>query len=335
MSGRAQGTALEPEVQQAARDMHRLMVRCRVLESTCCRLNPRWFPAEGEEAVIVGTFYGLRPDDAVVPHYRGPFVVYLMRGAELTRLLAQCLGRSGGYGKGRAPAFTGPAGGGVLPWVAGDLGTNLSLGTGAALAFQYEGSDRVAVLSTGDGTTNRGDFHEALNLAAVWRLPAVYVVQHNQYSISMHASQYLACTSIADRALGYGIAGESLDGNDVLAVHEAVQRAVARARAGAGPTLLEARTYRIGGHWAADEARYRPAEEVRSWRERDPIDRLARLLLSKGLATEEELRQDWRAAEFEVQAAEAEASALPPSDAQGLGEAEVFAEGVQLALSRS
>ncbi|MGH2366742.1 MAG: thiamine pyrophosphate-dependent dehydrogenase E1 component subunit alpha, partial [Chloroflexota bacterium] len=200
----------------------RLMILSRVLERACCELNPRWFPAEGEEGAIVGSFYGLRPDDVIAAHYRGPFIAYYMRGADLSRLVAQALGKATGFARGRALGFTGPVDQHIIPWVAGDLGTSLGVATGAALGLQYDGSDRVAVVTFGDGTSNRGDFHEAVNLAAVWKLPIVYVCQHNQYSISLHASQVLACGSIAARAAGYGIPGQSVDGNDVLAVHEAV-----------------------------------------------------------------------------------------------------------------
>jgi TPP-dependent pyruvate/acetoin dehydrogenase alpha subunit len=166
------------------RELHRLMVLSRLIEQACGRLNPRWFPAEGEEAAIVGSFYGLRADDALAPHYRGPFIVYLMRGAELPRLIGQALGKEIGYARGRAVPFTGPADLSIVPWVAGDLGTSLGVATGAGLAFHYEGSDRVAVVSFGDGTVNRGDFHENVNLATCWKLPVVYVCQNNQWAIS-------------------------------------------------------------------------------------------------------------------------------------------------------
>src|ERR1043165_10288875 len=148
----------------------RWMGGCRELDRGLCQANPRWFPIEGEEATVVGSFVDLRPDDAVAPHYRDPFVVYLMRGAEMWRLACQVLGKADGYNKGRSVPFNGPVELNVVPWVAGDLGTTLGTATGAALAFQQEGSRRVWVCSFGDGTANRGDLHEALNLAACWRL---------------------------------------------------------------------------------------------------------------------------------------------------------------------
>lgn len=276
-------------VEQRSRlaELYRWMVLCRELERRCAGSNPRWFPAEGEEATIVGTFHGLRSDDVVAPHYRGPFVVYLMRGAALDRLVGQVLGKVNGYTRGRSTPFSGPVSLNAVPWVAADLGTSLGVATGAALSFSYrrEGGaadDRVVVVSFGDGTANRGDFHEAVNLAAVWKLPIVFVCQNNRYAISLPLPTYVVGPSIAARAAGYGIPGLLVDGNDVLAVNDAVQTAVARARAGEGPTLIESQTYRLAGHWAEDAATYRPPDELALWKDRDPISRARERLRAAG-----------------------------------------------------
>src|SRR5919201_5367138 len=221
--------------------LYRGMALSRELEAALCAENPRWFPAEGEEATIVGSFFDLRPSDAAAPHYRGPFIVYLMRGAELWRLAAQAFGKAVGHNKGRSVPFNGPAELGIVPWVAGDLGTTLGVATGAALAFHYEGSDRVCVCTFGDGTVNRGDFHENLNLAACWKLPIVYVCQNNGWSISQRAESYLPAP-IIDRAAGYGIPGVAVDGDDVEAGRAAVAEGGGPARRGGGPTLGEAGT---------------------------------------------------------------------------------------------
>ena len=307
-------------------DLLRQMILSRVLEQTCCELNPRWFPAEGEEAVLVGAFYGLRLDDIIAPHYRGPFITYAMRGADLARLVGQALGKEIGYARGRAPGFTGPFSLNIVPWVAGDLGTSIGVATGTALASQYDQMDRVTVLSFGDGTTNRGDFHEGLNLAAVWRLPIVYVCQHNQYSISLHASQVLGCGQIAARAAGYGIPGVTIDGNDVLTVHAAVQDAVARARSGGGPTLVEACTYRVAGHWASDPGGYRTDEEVAPWQARDPIAALERALREAHHLDAAGIERLWQEAQQRVQAAVEVARAAPDADPTDLGFGDVFAQ---------
>ena len=217
-----------------------------MLDRALCAENPNWFPIEGEEATVVGAYADLRPTDVAAPHYRDPFVVYLMRGAEMWRLAAQVLRKGAGYNKGRSVPFNGPFELRHVPWVAGDLGTTLGTATGAALALQDEGSDGVCVCAFGDGTANRGDFHENVNLAACWKLPIVYLCQHNGWAISEPAELYLPAP-IVDRAAGYGIPGVVVDGNDVEAVQAAVERG---RRAGAqrrrpdadrGPYLAPAR----------------------------------------------------------------------------------------------
>jgi len=302
------------------RDVYRWLVTCRTLERALAARNPRWFPAEGEEATIVGSFCDLRPEDAAAPHYRGPFVVYLMRGAEMWRLAAQALKKGAGYNKGRSVPFNGPVDRNLVPWVAGDLGTTLGVATGAGLAFQLEGSDRVCVCAFGDGTANRGDFHESVNLAACWKLPVVYVCQHNGWAISQPAASYLPAPVVA-RAAGYGIPGVAVDGNDVDAVRAAVGEAVARARRGEGPTLIEARTWRARGHWAGDTEAYRDAAAGPP----DPIAVCAARLAERGEASAAELAAIDAAVAAEVAAAIARAEAEPDAGPAELGLAEVYA----------
>ena len=303
-------------------DLYRWMVVSRALDRALGAQNPRWFTAGGEEATVVGAFCDLRPDDAAAPHYRGPFVVYLMRGAEMWRLAGQVLKKGIGYNKGRSVPFNGPVELNVVPWVAGDLGTTLGVATGAALAFQDEGSDRVCVCTFGDGTANRGDFHENVNLAACWRLSIVYVCQNNGWAISHAAETYLPAPIVA-RAAGYGIPGVAVDGNDVEAVRAAVGEAVARARRGDGPTLIEARTWRADGHWAADQAAYRPAEPPPE--ARDPIELFGARLLERGEATAARLEEIHAAADREVAAAVERANAAPDAGPAELGLEEVYA----------
>jgi len=301
--------------------LYRWLVVCRELDRALCVENPRWFPIEGEEATVVGSFVDLRPDDAVAPHYRDPFVVYLMRGAEMWRLAAQVLGKSSGYNKGRSVPFNGPVERNVVPWVAGDLGTTLGVAAGAALAFQDAGSDRVCVCTFGDGTANRGDLHEALNLAACWRLPIVYVCQHNGWAISQAAETYLL-SSVADRAAGYGMPGLTVDGNDVEAVRVALRAAVARARDGEGPTLIEARTWRWKGHWAGDPQAYRHGPEPAHLE--DPLDLFAYRLLERGTPLAALQQVDDEVAD-EVRVALDRARAEPAAGAAELGLDEVYA----------
>ena len=273
--------------------------------------------------MVVGSFVDLEPDDAVAPHYRDPFVVYLMRGAEMWRLACQVLGKADGYNRGRSVPFNGPVELNVVPWVAGDLGTTLGTATGAALAFQQQGSERVCVCAFGDGTANRGDLHEALNLAACWRLPIVYVCQNNGWAISQAVPSYVA-GSIARRADGYGIPGECVDGNDVDAIRASVTEAVMRARRGHGPTLIEARTWRWRGHWAGDDQSYRSASAEPPDVE-DPLDLYGHRLLSTGVATLAQLKETHRAVEEEVKIAIQRAAQSRDAGEAELGEADVYA----------
>ena len=305
-----------------ARDLFRWMVVARTLGTTLCTLNVRWFPLEGEEAVHVGSFADLRPDDAAAPHYRDPFVVYLMRGAELWRLVAQVLGKSAGYSKGRSVAFNGPFHLNIVPWVAGDLGTTIGTATGAALAFKQQRSDQVCVCSFGDGTANRGDFHENINLAAIWRLPIVYVCQNNGWAISQRADSYLPAP-VAARAAGYGIPARTVDGQDVEAVRAVVAEAIDRARRGKGPTLIDALTYRRRGHWAGHIVS--DADGAGVVERPDPIDVLRLRLLERGLATDAEIDQVHERAADEVAAAVERAKAAADVGDVELGLDDVFA----------
>ncbi|MCC7368145.1 MAG: thiamine pyrophosphate-dependent dehydrogenase E1 component subunit alpha [Chloroflexi bacterium] len=302
-------------------DLYRWMVVARVLDRALCAENPNWFPIEGEEATVVGAYADLRPTDVAAPHYRDPFVVYLMRGAEMWRLASQVMRKGAGYNKGRSVPFNGPFHLRHVPWVAGDLGTTLGTATGAALALQDEESDGVCVCGFGDGTANRGDFHENVNLAACWKLPIVYLCQHNGWAISEPAELYLPAPIVA-RAAGYGIPGVAVDGNDVEAVQAAVGEAVARARRGDGPTLIEARSWRVRGHWGGDTATYRRDNQPDGVR--DPLELQAGRLLARGQADQGILDEIQRQAEAEVAEAVARARALPEAGAGELGLSEVF-----------
>ena len=297
------------------------MALSRELDEVLCAANPRWFPSAGEEAAMVGAFCDLRPDDAIAAHYRDPLVVYMMRGAEMARLVAQVLGKVGGYNKGRSVPFTGPVDLNVVPWVAGDLGTSLGVATGAALAFQQERSDRVCVCTFGDGTANRGDFHENLNLAASWRLPIVYVCQHNGWAISQPATDYLPAP-VANRAAGYAMPGLAVDGNDLDAVRRAMTEAIARAREGLGPSLIEARTWRAKGHWAADPQDYRANHQDTPMA--DPLVRYGDRLIQRGEASATDLDRLRDAARAAVASTLEAVRALPDIGEAELGLNEVY-----------
>ncbi len=236
----------------------------------------------GQEAIAAGVATAMRADDYMFVTYRGHAHV-LARGTPMTPVMAELLGRRNGlmHGKGGSMHLL-DASRGVLGSYA-IIGAQLVIANGAAWSAQYRGTDQVTVCFLGDGATNIGAFHEALNLAAVWTLPVVFVCENNQY---MEYTAIETVTAVkrpaADRAASYGLAPVVLDGNDVEAVYRAAGEAIGRARAGGGPALLEAVTYRHGGHSRADPGKYRPAGEVREWLARDPVPRYRQVLAGRG-----------------------------------------------------
>jgi pyruvate dehydrogenase E1 component alpha subunit len=235
----------------------------------------------GQEAVPVGAAVALRPGDTVTCTYRGHGALLAM-GAELDRCFGEILGRAPGLcgGKGGSMHMTDMARG-VLGSFA-IVGANLPVTVGAAFASRYRGDGAVSVAFFGDGSTNIGAFHESLNLASVWSLPAVFVCENNLYGEYSPLRTTTPIDDIADRAAGYGMPGVVVDGNDVLAVRAAVGDAAERARAGRGPTLIEAKTYRHHGHSRSDPAAYRPDGELEAWMRRDPIERHRAHLAARG-----------------------------------------------------
>lgn len=225
----------------------------------------------GQEAVAVGGCWSLRRTDSVLSTHRGHHHA-LAKGAQADRLMAELLGRSTGYSHGRGGSMHV-----AIPDI-GFLGTNgivgggIPIATGAAYGIQAQGRDDVTVCFFGEGATGTGVFGEALNLAALWRLPLIFICENNQYVELTPESLHVA-GEIWRRGEPFGIRGERVDGNDVVAVADAVDAAVQRARAGGGPALIEAVTYRWFGHYAGDRAAYRQEEEVREWMERDPLIR--------------------------------------------------------------
>jgi acetoin:2,6-dichlorophenolindophenol oxidoreductase subunit alpha len=281
--------------------------------------------AAGHEAIAVGTSAALRPDDYVFATYRGHHHA-MARGASAEECLAELMSKATGLcrAKGGSMHLT-KAEGGMLGSYA-IVGAHLPMAVGAAWSARLRGSGQLAVAFFGDGATNIGAFHEALNLASVWTLPVLFVCENNFYmEYTPIGSVTAADNPAADRAPGYRIPAEVIDGNDVVVVHEAVSRAVARARAGEGPTLIEAQTYRHFGHSRTDPATYRPAEEVERWLKHDPIDVARARLEALGVSPDEIARIDERATEHVKAAADA-ARAAPEPDA---GEAftDVWADG--------
>lgn len=262
----------------------RAMVEARAFDQAMCRHNSHWHEARGEEAVFVGSYADLGPDDVVAPHFRGTCAVALQRGASPDALAAGVFGTrgssSGGHWRGDICPAPGPRSIGMF---SGSLGTSVSYATGAALHLARTSPGAVAVCGFGDGTANSGIVAESLNLAAMLALPIVYVCQDNQYATSLPSAVALAGERVSDRARALGIAADDVDGNDLRAVRAAVGSAVERARAGGGPAFVHALTYRMGGHYMNDPETYRTPEEVAAWAERDPIARFQDLLVAEGV----------------------------------------------------
>ncbi len=253
----------------------------------------------GEEAIAAGVIDTLEDDDYIVTSHRGHGHL-LARGSDPKRMFAELFGRVDGYCRGKGGSMH------IADMSRGFLGANgivgaaVNIGTGAAFAAKYRGERRVSVSFFGDASTNRGTFHEALNLAAIWELPAVYVCENNFYGSANYQSDYMKLKDIADRAASYGFPGVVVDGNDVLAVRAAAAEAVTRARSGGGPTLIECKTWRHWGHFIGDMARYRDPAEHEAWLRRDPIPNFRAKLLAWGVADEAELTQIEQAAEAEM-----------------------------------
>jgi acetoin:2,6-dichlorophenolindophenol oxidoreductase subunit alpha len=244
----------------------------------------------GQEASATGACLALRDSDVITSTHRGHGHC-IAKGADLGRMMAELLARDSGYCRGRGGSMH------IADVTKGNLGANgivaggIPIAVGAGLALKLQGSDNVALSFFGDGATSEGAFHESVNLAAIWDLPVVFVCENNHYGMSMAVENVSKLESVADRAAGYAIPGVSVDGNDVDAVHEAVTKAVAHARAGNGPTLVEAITYRWKGHSKSDQNLYRSREEIEAWRARDPIERFEQVVLEAGTLDEAELQR--------------------------------------------
>lgn len=265
--------------------------------------------SHGQEACAVGGTEPLRPTDVITITHRGHGQA-LAKGTSARSLMAELFARETGCCRGMGGSLhVGDWEVGALPGV-GIVGASIPISAGLAFASRYLDQGRVAVCFTGDGATTEGDAHEGYNLASLWRLPVVYVCENNLYSISTRIERQAAVPSVAERMRAYAIPAEVVDGNDVVAVTLAVERAVRRARDEGGPTLVECLTYRQGGHKRDDPATYRPREEVEAWLRRDPLLRMRSALDRAGLADQAARAEQAAVAEVDDAVAFAEASPL-------------------------
>jgi pyruvate dehydrogenase E1 component alpha subunit len=260
------------------------------------------YTSHGMEAISVGYACALQPDDIIAPFHRD-MGAFLVRGITPGEVLAQYLGKRTGPTKGKdGNVHMGDLKRGIFAFVS-HLADNLPVAVGAALAFRIRGESRIVATNTGDGGTSRGDFHEALNLASVRRLPVVFFCNNNQYAYSTPLHHQMAITDVVDRAKAYAIPGEIVDGNDVASVYLTAQRAYQRARSGEGPTFIECKTMRMHGHSEHDSAKYVPQELLEEWKKKDPILKAECLLKKLGYADESDFLDIRMRVEKEIETA--------------------------------
>jgi pyruvate dehydrogenase E1 component alpha subunit len=256
----------------------------------------------GQEAIAATVCSLLKESDYITSTHRGHGHC-IAKGAELGKAMAELMGKATGYCKGKGGSMH------IADVTKGNLGANAIVGggipiaVGGALAIQLKGTDQVVVSFFGDGASNQGVFHEAMNLAAIWKLPVIFVCENNEFGISMRAKDSTAVENISQRAIAYGMPGYTVDGNDVFSIDNTMQKAIEYARSGKGPSLVECKTYRILGHWTGDPQVYRARQEVEEWKEKCPIKRLRNYIVDNGILTEKELEKIEKNAHIQVEEA--------------------------------
>ncbi len=297
--------------------LYRWMVLGRSLDERMITLQRQgrigfYIGAIGEEATVFGTVAALAPQDWIFPSYREHGAA-LMRGLPLVTFMANLFGNAGDLVKGRQMPCHESWAPGHFVSISSPIATQVTQAVGAAWAARIQGDDMVPIAFFGDGSTSAHDFHTGLNFAAVMKLPVVFACRNNGWAISTPSASQTVSETMAQKAIGYGMRGERVDGNDLVAVWAATRRARRRAAAGEGPTLLELVTYRMEGHSTSDDPRaYRPAEVVEPWKRKDPIKRVQKLLAERGLLDEAGDAALREAVLQEIQAALREAEAFAP-----------------------
>lgn len=309
------------------RGLYRALLVPRAIEEKMLRLIrqnrlSKWFSGYGQEAIAVGCAWALRRDDYLLPMHRNAGL-WTTRGVPLKPLFCQLMGKQGGYTHGRDRTFHFGLPEHRIIGMISHLAAMLPVACGLGLAGQLKQQDFVALAFVGEGATREGDFHEALNLAAVWQLPVLFVVENNGYGLSTPTDEAMAVQDLADAAVGYGMPGVMVDGNEVLAVVEAVTQAADRARQGNGPTLLEMKTFRMRGHEEASGTKYVPPELFQRWGSRDPVLQFTEYLQAEGILTEAEIAA--MKAEVAAEIEEAAEYALVQPEVESTLEAETAA----------
>ena len=275
-------------------NMYRSMIRIRKFEDKLeqiyrdGKLNGHSHTCHGEEAVAVGAIEALSEKDIIFSNHRG-HGHYLARGTSPKNIMAECYGKVTGTNQGRSGSMYLVDTKRGMPVASGIVGGNICLATGSALASQIKKDDIVTLSIFGDGATNIGFFHEALNMASVWNLPIIFLCENNQYAEATHREQHQKVEKISDRAIAYSMPGKTVDGTDVIKVYETVKKAVERIHRGEGPVFIECVTYRLAGHSAGDLGVYRPRGEEEEWSKvYDPIKKYKKQLLEEGTLTLQE-----------------------------------------------
>jgi len=309
--------------------MYRLMVLTRVLDRYLLRLQRMgkvalYAEAMGEEAAMVGSALALQPEDVVFPSYR-ELGVFLTRGVPVSEILDRHLNTVDDPLKGHEFAVFGDRRFNIVP-APTPVSTQIPMAVGYALAFKIRGERRLVVTYFGDGATSKGDFHEGVNFASVYKPPIVFICMNNQYAISTPVSRQTGAATIAQKAIAYGLSGFRVDGNDVIAMYLVSRSVFEEVRDGGDPVLIEAVTYRLGAHTTSDDPkRYRSVEEVQQWMKRDPIERMRTYLIAKGVIDEEGDKALWSEIESLVSAEVERSLAKPGLDPEVIFE-DVYAE---------
>lgn len=272
--------------------LYRTIYTIRIFETECIRLYRQgliigyFHPYLGEEAIATGVCAALRPDDYIVSTHRGHGHC-IARGGELPKMVAEVLGREAGYCRGRGGSMH------IADIDTGNIGANgivgggIPIGVGAGLGIHIRGGDQVAAIFFSDGACNNGVFAESLNLAAIWDLPVIFVLENNQYAVSSPIEQMSRVVDLHKRAEGYGVPAYLVDGNDVLAVYEKTSEAIGACRKGKGPVMIEAKTYRHGGHHVNDPGLYMPKDRLEYYKARDPVKLARAYLMEQGECSEQ------------------------------------------------